>query len=163
MRAISLALIASMTVLPASAAAQWHASLREGDRIRMEIARVTDDPEGRFVRTAGDSLWYNLRFLPDTFATDLRVVQRLQVYRGTRHAVGRYALKGLAYGFLAGAAIGLVAGISNPKSAEFFGGVAGTAAFTGGLIGAPATVIGGLLGISAPVWEDVPSPYSRRR
>lgn len=158
MRALALAIICTALAVPTFAAAQWYAPLREGERIQVEYARTGVLTEGRLARAIEDSIWLRVPNYNLDWGFDLRSLEHVRVHRGTRHAIGEHALKGLAYGFAAGATLGLGLALGDREGADYFGGVAGTSAVAGILIGVPSMVIGALTGISVDVWEKVPLP-----
>lgn len=147
-----------LLAVPAAADAQWYAPLRADDRIELRIRKGPLPIEGRFVRATNDSLWLRSDQSSLTVPYPVTPLESVRIYRGTKREIGRSALRGLLIGAAVGGSIGFVGGLTDRAFSEFFGGPLGGAAVVGALFAAPGIVIGGLLGISTPVWQPVELP-----
>lgn len=155
---IRLACVVFVIAIPASSGAQWHATLRPDDRIELRSRNAPMPIRGHFVRASDDSVWWRPDHSAFAVAAPLTPMESLRIYRGTKREIGRSALRGLLIGAAIGASLGFIGGLTDEGFSEFFGGPIGGAAITGAVLAAPGAVIGGLLGISVPVWENVPLP-----
>jgi hypothetical protein len=147
-------------VIPAAAQAQWQSSLAVDDRIEVRSRSGPRLLEGRFVRATTDSMWLRDAYTAFVISLPQAPIERVRIYRGSRRQIGRSAVRGLLVGAAIGAGLGFIGGLADDEFSEFFGGPLGGAAMTGAIFAAPGAVIGGMLGISVPVWENIP-PQTR--
>ncbi len=148
-RARRIALALACIVLPHTAAAQ---TVIPGARVRVvDVQRRTAVLTGELIRTAGDTVTI-LTTDWRTGATQTVLVvgaqHRLEVSAGTHRSTGR----GIGLGFLVGAAIGGVVGItSQPTGGILDPGRGGRAVAAAVLLGVPGMVIGGMVGHATKV------------
>ncbi len=160
-RARRIALALACIVLPHQAAAQ---TVIPGARVRVvDVQRRTSVLTGELIRMAGDTVTISATDWRTGATQTVLVVgaqHRLEVSAGTHRRTGR----GIGLGFLVGAAIGGVVGItSQPTGSYLDPGRGGRAALGAIVFSLPGMLIGGMVGHATKVddWRPVDHPPVR--
>lgn len=138
----------------------------EGRRIRLKAVRffwlydtdldAYDWAEGTLAGVASDSITLLLEDGGDTLTVPIQEIAQLQVFEGRRSGF----LRGLGYGFLSGAAIGVLWAIfeGNDPEGTFLGmNVGAKMLYYGGGLGLIGTLVGGVAGAVSKYdsWDGV--------
>jgi hypothetical protein len=133
-------------------------TLPPGARVRVTAPAYGSARQvGTVLALRGDTLVLQTAANPDTLLLPWSGVTGLEVSRGRR----RQVREGIGFGFLAGAAFGMLIGLADgddPPDSFIAFSAGEKALFAGAVLGGIGAVVGGVLGAASPTdrWERVP-------